>query len=75
LGTWELGWAVLVLPFTMKNSTQDQVEGTAKKLAGKAAEGVGKSTGDRQLEADGKKEQVKGAVQKKVGDVKQVFGH
>ena len=62
--------AVLV---AMKTSTQDQVEGTAKKLAGRAAESIGKSNGDKQLERDGKKAQVEGAVQKKVGDVKRVF--
>jgi uncharacterized protein YjbJ (UPF0337 family) len=57
----------------MKTSTQDQVEGTAKNLAGRAAEAVGKNNGDKQLERDGKKARAEGAVQKKVGDIKQVF--
>ena len=57
----------------MKTSTQDQVEGTAKKIVGRAAESIGQQNGDKQLERDGKKAQVKGAIQKKVGDVKQVF--
>jgi uncharacterized protein YjbJ (UPF0337 family) len=57
----------------MKSSLQDQVEGTAKKIAGRAAEAVGKNNGDKQLEHQGTKTKVEGAIQKKVGDVKQVF--
>jgi len=57
----------------MKSSTQDQVEGTAKKAVGRAAEAVGKNNGDKQLQHEGTKTKMEGAVQKKVGDVKQVF--
>lgn len=58
---------------TMKNSTQDQVAGTTRRLAGNAKEGLGKATGDKELTQEGRKDQVAGKVQKKVGDVKQVF--
>ena len=58
----------------MKSSNQDKTEGTAKDIKGKVKEGVGKAFGDKSLEAEGNGDQAKGAVQKKVGDVKKVFG-
>jgi len=58
----------------MKSSNQDKTEGTAKDIKGKVKEGVGKASGDKSLEAEGKDDQAKGAVQKKAGDVKKVFG-
>ncbi len=42
-------------------------------MVGRAAEAVGKNNGDKQLKHEGQKAQVEGAVQKKVGDIKQVF--
>ncbi len=58
----------------MKSSSQDKVEGTGKDIKGKVKEGVGKVVGNERLEAEGKADQVEGAVQKKAGDVKKVFG-
>jgi uncharacterized protein YjbJ (UPF0337 family) len=58
----------------MKSSNQDKVEGTGKDIKGKIKEGVGKAVGNERLQAEGKADQVEGAVQKKAGDVKKVFG-
>lgn len=49
---------------------QDQFKGAAKELGGNIKEGIGKLTGNEKLQAEGKVDQVEGAVQKKVGDVK-----
>lgn len=49
----------------------DKVKGTGKQVEGKVEEGVGKATGDEELEAKGKGKQVAGKVRKKVGDVKE----
>lgn len=49
---------------------QDQFKGAAKEAGGNIKEGVGKMTGNEKLQAEGKMDQVAGAVQKKVGDVK-----
>ena len=58
----------------MKSSTQDKAEGTVKTVSGKAKEVTGKVLGKSRLEAEGKAEQVEGQTQKKIGDIKKVFG-
>lgn len=58
----------------MKTSNQDKVEGAGKDLKGKIKAGVGEATGDRRLRNEGRADQAEGKVQKKVGDVKKVFG-
>lgn len=58
----------------MKSSNQDKVEGTGKDIKGKIKEGVGKAVGNERLQAEGQIDQAEGAVQKKAGDVKKVFG-
>ncbi len=57
----------------MNNSTEDKIEGEAKKLKGDVKEGVGKLVGNEKLESEGKADQAAGKVEKKVGDVKNVF--
>ena len=52
------------------SSTEDRARGTANDLGGKIKEGVGKITGDRDLEAEGHLDQAKGKAQKAVGDLK-----
>lgn len=52
---------------------RDQVEGSLEKAKGKVKETAGKLVGNESLEAEGKVDQVSGAVQKKVGDVKQAI--
>lgn len=58
----------------MKTSTQDKVAGTTKNVTGKVKESVANQTGDRDLRAEGRRDQVEGKVQKKIGDIKKVFG-
>ncbi len=58
----------------MKSSEHDKAEGSGKDLKGSIKEGVGKVSGNESLEAEGKADQAEGTVQKKVGDVKKVFG-
>ncbi len=43
------------------------------KLKGRVKETVGTATGDRELEAEGKKDSLKGAVKGKVEDAKRVI--
>ncbi len=48
----------------------DQSEGMGKKLKGDLKEGVGKATGNKDMETEGKADQAEGEVQKTWGDVK-----
>jgi uncharacterized protein YjbJ (UPF0337 family) len=59
----------------MKSSTQDKAEGIAKNIAGRVKEVTGKAVGNPRLQADGQAEKVEGRIQKKVGDIKKVFGN
>jgi len=43
-------------------------------MKGKIKEVAGKITGDRDLEAEGKDENLEGKVQEKVGEIKKVVG-
>ena len=52
---------------------KDQVKGTAKDVAGKVQEGVGKAFDNKEQEAKGLGKQVEGKVQKGVGDVKEII--
>ena len=57
----------------MKSSTKDKIIGETDEIKGKVKEGLGKLTGNRDLEEEGKDDQVKGAVRQKVGEIKKVF--
>lgn len=57
----------------MKNSSTDKIEGALHEAKGKIKENVGQVTNDRDLEAKGRAENLDGKIQKKVGQVKQVF--
>ncbi|MGE5359610.1 MAG: CsbD family protein [Bacteroidales bacterium] len=50
-----------------KKSVDEQVGGKAENLKGKFKEGVGKLTGDKELEAEGQVDQGEGKVRDKVG--------
>jgi uncharacterized protein YjbJ (UPF0337 family) len=50
---------------------KDQVKGGLEKAKGKVKEAVGKTVGNERLQSEGVADQAAGAVQKKVGDVKQ----
>jgi uncharacterized protein YjbJ (UPF0337 family) len=43
-------------------------------VKGKIKEGVGKTVGNRDLEAEGKAENIKGKVKEKIGEIKDVGG-
>ena len=58
----------------MKQSSKDHAEGGAKQVAGKIKEAAGKLTNNQKLKDTGRADQVEGKVQRKVGDVKKVFG-
>ncbi len=57
-----------------RQSTQDQVEGAARNIKGKLKRAAGVVTANRELEREGKADEVAGKVQKKVGEVEKVFG-
>ena len=58
----------------MNSSARDKLKGTAKEAAGRVKEGVGRATGNPDLQDKGTAEKLVGKAQKKVGDVKKVFG-
>ena len=58
----------------MKSSTKDKIQGSAKQAAGKVKETAGRATGNRDMEDRGTLEKTGGKIQRKVGDVKKVFG-
>jgi uncharacterized protein YjbJ (UPF0337 family) len=58
----------------MNSSTQDKIKGTAKQASGKMKEIAGKISNDPNLQDRGTAERAEGIIQKKVGDVKKVFG-
>ncbi|QYM79455.1 CsbD family protein [Horticoccus luteus] len=58
----------------MKSSTRDRAEGAAREIKGKAKETLGRATGNARQEDEGTAERVSGKTQRKVGDVKKVFG-
>jgi uncharacterized protein YjbJ (UPF0337 family) len=49
---------------------KEHVKGAADKVVGKSKEVAGHVTGDKNLETEGKVDQAKGAIHKKVGDTK-----
>ncbi|GGE76244.1 CsbD family protein [Priestia taiwanensis] len=51
----------------------DKVQGIAEQVKGKAKEVVGQLTSDSSTELEGKWQQVKGAVQEKIGEAKDLF--
>ena len=57
----------------MKSSTKDKIKGEADKIKGNVKEGIGSLTGNRDLEEEGKDDQLKGKARKKVGEIKEVF--
>jgi uncharacterized protein YjbJ (UPF0337 family) len=58
----------------MKSSTKDKIKGSVREATGKVKEESGKAIGNPNLRDRGTGEKVAGKVQKKVGDIKKVFG-
>jgi len=61
--------------FMMKSSTTDQIAGKIHEVKGAVKEAVGKAAGRPDIADEGTAEKITGVVQKKVGQVKKVFGH
>jgi uncharacterized protein YjbJ (UPF0337 family) len=57
----------------MKPSTTDQVKGKLHEIAGDVKEKAGQVTNNPDLEAEGQSERFRGKVQKKVGQIEEVF--
>ena len=51
----------------------DKAKNTAEKVAGEAKEAIGKATDDKDLQAEGTKDQAKGDLKNTVEDVKDAF--
>ena len=58
----------------MRSSTKDKIKGTVKEVKGTVKERAGQATGDRDMEDRGTAEKTGGKIQRKVGDIKKVFG-
>ena len=58
----------------MKSSTKDKIKGRVLEAKGKVKESAGRATGNRDMEDRGTVEKAGGKIQRKVGDVKKVFG-
>lgn len=58
----------------MKPSTKDQMKGKLETLKGKGKEAVGILTGQRELEAEGKRQTRAGKAQEKLGQIEKVLG-
>ena len=58
----------------MKSGTEDQVKGKFHEIKGTVKEEVGKLTHSPDLETEGAEEKNDGKLQKKIGQVKGIFG-
>ena len=58
----------------MKSSTKDKIKVTFEEAKGKVKEGAGKATGNPDMQDRGTLEKAGGKIQRKVGDIKKVFG-
>ena len=62
-----------VMSMSNNSGLNKKVDGLVDKVAGKAKEALGKATGDKSTEREGKKDQGKGDAKKTVGNVQQNF--
>jgi uncharacterized protein YjbJ (UPF0337 family) len=58
----------------MKSSNRDKSEGKWHKIKGKIKQFTGKAVGNRDLEAEGKVENMGGKAQETVGEIKDAVG-
>jgi uncharacterized protein YjbJ (UPF0337 family) len=57
-----------------KGSTRDQVKGKTHEIKGKIKQKAGRALNILEMEEEGVEEEMAGKVQKKVGQIKKVFG-
>jgi uncharacterized protein YjbJ (UPF0337 family) len=58
----------------MKSSTKDRIKGRINEAKGKVKEETGRATGDRNLRDRGTTQKAGGKINRKIGEVKKVFG-
>jgi uncharacterized protein YjbJ (UPF0337 family) len=58
----------------MKSSLHDRAKGMGREIKGKMKESAGRANNDPDLADEGVGEQISGRAQRKVGQVKKVFG-
>ena len=58
----------------MKSSTKDRAKGRAREVKGTLKEAAGRAVGNPNLRDRGVAEKVGGKMQRKIGEVKKVFG-
>jgi len=58
----------------MKSSTKDKIRGNVDQAKGSVQEKAGRASRDPEMQDRGTANKVGGKIQKKVGDVKKVFG-
>jgi uncharacterized protein YjbJ (UPF0337 family) len=58
----------------MKSSSKDRAKGRAGEVKGKIKEKAGRVLGNPRMEDEGTAERAGGKVQRKVGEIKKVFG-
>ena len=59
----------------MSSGFSDDLKATGNKLKGGAKEAVGNATNDPKLQTEGKVDQAKGAIQEKLGDIKEAISN
>jgi len=57
----------------MSSSTKDRIQGEFHKLKGKVKQKAGQAAGNPAVESEGQSENLAGKVQKKIGQIKEVF--
>jgi uncharacterized protein YjbJ (UPF0337 family) len=58
----------------MKSSLHDRAKGMGREIKGKMKEGLGRANNDPNMADEGVADQISGHAQRKVGQVKKVFG-
>ena len=53
---------------------EGELKGKAKQVKGRIKEGLGKATGDRGMQREGKRERLKGELQERVSHARRVLG-
>jgi uncharacterized protein YjbJ (UPF0337 family) len=59
---------------TTTTSTHDRVEGQVHEVKGAIKEKIGQATNNPNLQDEGTAEKLNGTIERKVGDIKKVFG-
>ncbi|MGX9728487.1 MAG: CsbD family protein [Candidatus Electronema sp. VV] len=56
------------------SSVKDRIEGKLHQMNGKIKENAGRLVGNQELEAEGRRENLSGKIQDKIGQVEKVLG-